>query len=121
MKRLKLFAFAVLGLSAGAAQAQPISGNPPTTTIVCLDVGGHALPTVCRTPASRIDQREDICICPTGIRTEAPVCPPGVKPPAETRAFEQARREAMRGGSLVGATWEGQPMCVAPRNSRPTG
>ncbi|MDB5452703.1 MAG: hypothetical protein JWO33_1281 [Caulobacteraceae bacterium] len=115
MKRLKLFALAVLALSAGAAQAQPF-GKRPTTTI-CLDVGGQSLPAVCRGPASLIEQREDICTCPRGMPTTAPICPPGVSPPPESRALDRARRAAMRGGSLVGATWRGKPMCVARPDS----
>jgi hypothetical protein len=108
---------AALGLCAGMAMAQPLNENPPTTTILCLDVSGRSLPATCRVPASRLDPREDICICPAGgERVTAPICAAGVRPPAESAAYENARRAAVSHGSLVGATFHGQPMCVAPRN-----
>lgn len=102
---------------AGAAQAQPVNENPPTRTIICLDVGGQTLPTVCKVPPSRLDPREDICTCPQGVRVEAPVCGPGQRPPAQTRAFDRARKQASRDGSLIGDLYKGQPMCVRPRNA----
>ena len=39
----------------------------------------------------------------------------GVKPPAENRAYEKARKAASRDGSLIGDLYQGQPMCVAGR------
>lgn len=65
MKTLAILsALAALGL-ATAAQAQgALNENPPTRTEICLDVNGGTLPAVCRVPASRLDQREDICVCP---------------------------------------------------------
>jgi hypothetical protein len=116
MKRPMLFAFAALAFAAGAAQAQPIGGNPPTTTIVCLDVDGSSLPAVCDVPASRLDKSEYFCSCPRGLRTTAPVCPPGVDQPPESRALNRARKSASLTGSLVGTTFKGKPICVAPRN-----
>jgi hypothetical protein len=117
MKSAIVVLAALLGLSAGAAIAQPAGENPPTTTILCLDVSGRILPATCRVPASRLDQREDICTCPMGgQRVTTPICPAGVKPPAESAAYERARNAAIIRGSLVGASYEGRPMCVAPRN-----
>lgn len=117
MKTLAIFsALAALGL-ATAAQAQgALNENPPTRTEICLDVNGGTLPVVCRVPASRLDQREDICVCPQGMRTTAPVCGPNERQPAETVALNRARRDAARDGTLVGDLFEGRPMCVAPRN-----
>jgi hypothetical protein len=115
MRHPMLFACAV-ALAAGAAQAQPVGPNPPTSTIICLDVGGQSLPAVCDVPAGRLDKRENICTCPRGMRTEVAICPPGVDAPPESRALERARRDAVRKGSLIGATWQGRPMCVAPRH-----
>jgi len=43
-----------------------------------------------------------------------------VSPPADSAALERARLAAIRHGSIVGATFRGQPMCVAPRQ-RPAG
>ena len=105
-----------LALAAGPALAQPVNENPPTTTIMCIDVGGRSLPARCQVPASRLDQREDICLCDDGRRVEASICPAGVKEPAEGVALMRARREALAASrTLVGATFNGQPMCVAPR------
>lgn len=110
----------IIGLAAalacGAAQAQPVGENPPRTTILCLEPGGRSIPAICHVPASRLDQSEFICQCfGGGMRTVVPICPDGVDPPPESAALERARRAAMKGGSLVGATFQGRPMCVAPR------
>jgi hypothetical protein len=40
-----------------------------------------------------------------------------VRAPAESAAYERARRAAVQRGSLVGATYQGKPMCVAARNA----
>lgn len=117
MKTAILALGAALSFGAGLAFAQPASENPPKSTILCLDVSGRILPATCQVPASRLDPREDICTCPMGgDRVTAPICPAGVKPPAESAAYEKARHAAVNRGSLVGATYEGKPMCVAPRN-----
>ncbi|MCR5881162.1 hypothetical protein [Phenylobacterium sp. J367] len=103
-------------LAAGAAQAQAPSRDTPTT-IVCLEPGGQSVPPTCHVPASRLDQKEFICQCfGTGLRTVVPVCPAGVDPPPETGKLNKARREGAKAGSLVGATYEGRPICVAPRS-----
>ncbi|MDO8902534.1 MAG: hypothetical protein Q7V15_14400 [Phenylobacterium sp.] len=117
MKSLSLVAaLALLALGAGAVQAQPAQNYlTPTTTEVCLDVSGATLPVICKVPASRLDKREDICSCPQGMRTKVAVCAPGQNPPGETVALNMARREAARDGSLIGDTFQGRPICVAPR------
>jgi hypothetical protein len=103
-------------LAAGPALAQPINENPPTTTIQCIDVGGRSMPARCQVPASRLDQSEYICLCDDAQRVEASICPAGVREPAESVKLMRARREALRTSrTLVGATFNGQPMCVAPR------
>ncbi|HEY0436624.1 MAG TPA: hypothetical protein VGC92_08295 [Phenylobacterium sp.] len=113
-----IVAGAVLSLAAGAAAAQSLADNPPKTRTICLDVAGKNLPAQCRASGSRLDAREDICLCGAGGEmVTAPVCPPHVRPPAESAAYERARRAAVSHGSLVGATYQGQPMCVAPRNA----
>jgi hypothetical protein len=115
MKIAILSAAAALALCAGSAGAQSFDGK---TTILCLDVGGKALPPTCHSQASRLDKREDICTCPMGgDRVTVPVCPAGVKPPAESAAYEKARHAAVSKGSLAGATYEGKPMCVSGRNT----
>ena len=103
----------------GAAQAQASHqghGAHPATTDICLDVNGGRLPVVCKMSGGRLDAREDICTCPQGVRTEVSVCQTGQEAPAATVALNAIRREAARDGSLVGDTFEGKPICVAPRN-----
>jgi len=117
MIRSTLIATMALAASAGMASAQaPLSQNPPTQTIICLDVSGATLPVSCKVPASRLDKREDICVCNTGRRVDVPICAPGVRAPAENVALNRARRDAAKDGSLIGDLFEGQPMCVAGRN-----
>lgn len=102
---------------ASAAQAQPVSENPPTRTIQCIDVSGRQVPAVCQVPGSRLDQREFICVCPAGgRRVEVAICAEGQRAPPENLALQKARREALRGDdSLIGETVNGRPICVAPR------
>ena len=117
MKIVTLVA-AALSLSASAALAQATGGIKPTTTILCLDVSGKILPATCQVPASRLDPREDICTCPLGgDRVTVSICPKGVSPPAESAAYEKARHAAVTNGSVVGAMYQGKPMCVTGRNA----
>ena len=102
---------------AGAAHAQPISENPPTRTIQCIEVGGQLIPASCQVPGTRLDTREYICTCPNGgQRVDVAICAKGQKPPPESKALNIARRTAIRDGSLVGDTVDGRPICAAPRN-----
>jgi hypothetical protein len=112
--------FAVVAFAASVASADTID---KTSTTICLDSGGRQLAPTCKsTDASRIEQHEDICICHGAtLRVKVPLCPPGVKPPGESAAYEQARLKAVDHGSLMNATWQGQPMCVAPHWSAPHG
>jgi len=105
---------AAAALLSGPAVAQSVF-NPAVTTI-CLDVGGQTRPVTCRGQASRVDPREDICQCLKGGQpVTVSVCPAGVRPPAESAAFERERYAQVRHGSLVGATARGKPICVSPR------
>jgi hypothetical protein len=106
MKAIIFAAAATLSLSAGWACADSLAANPPKSMTICLDAGGHKAAVHCRTQnASRLDAREDVCSCPAATRqVSIPVCAPGV------------RLKAVNHGSLADATWQGQPMCVAPRN-----
>ncbi|WP_309606988.1 hypothetical protein [Phenylobacterium sp.] len=106
-----------VSLAAAVVAAQPLRENPPASTVICLDVAGRSLPATCKVPASRLDRREDICLCAgDGERVTTPICAAGVRPPAESAAYERARRKAVVHGSLLAATWQGQSMCVAPRD-----
>jgi hypothetical protein len=113
MKLSILLAARALALCAGAASADVID---KTTTTICLDSGGRQLAPHCKSQdASRLTHQEDICICPAASQqVRAPLCAAGVNPPGESAAYEQARLAAVSHGSLVSATWKGQPMCVAP-------
>lgn len=117
MRSIMTFALVAISAVLVSAASEPGSSplNPATRTI-CLDLGGETRPAVCQGPASRLDGRDDICICRSAQRVEAPVCGSADRPPAENRAYELARKEAARDGSLVGDSWQGRPMCVAPRN-----
>lgn len=110
-----LLAGAALAIAAaGAAGAQPESR---TRTTVCVDVNGALRAAQCRGQPSRLEQREDICLCPRGQRVEASICPPGVAPPSESLAVAKARTQVLRHQpSLVGATFEGRALCVPPRH-----
>jgi len=108
---------ALLAGLAGAAAAQPVNERPPTWTIQCIDVSGNTAPASCTVPASRVDQSELICTCPAGgLRTRVPICAAGQRPPPESAALNRTRKAAARDGSLEGDTFEGRPICVAPRN-----
>ncbi len=111
---LALAIAAAIFVSAGAEPGS--SPFNPATRVICLDVDGQSRPAICQAPASRLDGRDDFCVCRSAQRVEAPVCGPDDRPPAESRAYELARKDAARDGSLVGDLWEGRPMCVAPRN-----
>lgn len=107
---------ALVAAATTSAAAQPISENPPRSTIQCIEVGGQQIPAACKVPASRLDPREDICTCPAGgQRVKVAVCAPGQTPPPEGKALNIARREAARDGSLIGDKLGDRPICVAPR------
>ena len=105
----------VLAATATAAGAQPQT-NRPGLAVVCVDVNGALRPPACRQlQASRLDASEDSCVCRTGQRVEASVCPKGVAAPPDSLAVNRARNAALRHqSSLVGASWQGGPLCVAP-------
>jgi len=118
LMRASILLAATLSLAAGAAAAQSLADNPPKATVICLDVAGKSLPATCKLSGGRLDAREDICLCPIGgDRVTIPVCAKGVRAPGESLAYEKARRAAVSHGSLVGATFNGQAMCLAPRNA----
>lgn len=117
MRRLvTTLAISIAALLTTAAGEPGSSPSNPATRTICLDVGGQSRPAVCTAPASRLDGREDICLCRDAQRVEAPVCGSGDRPQPETRAFERARKAAATDGSLVGDIFADRPMCVAPRN-----
>src|SRR5689334_6464800 len=99
--RVAIFSLSAACLLAAAAVAQPISQNPPTRTIQCIEAGGQMIPPVCQVPASRLDTREYICTCPNGgQRVDVAICAKGQPEPAENLALVRARSTAARDGSL---------------------
>lgn len=117
MRTLFIAAATLLAFGASSTvNASPDSATHPKMGIMCLDVGGESRPPVCRGSSSRIDQGYDICQCETAQRVEVPVCAKGERPITENRAYELARKDAARDGSLVGDRYEGRQMCVRPRN-----
>jgi hypothetical protein len=111
--------FIIAGLMTSAGAQPGSSVTNPATREICVDVGGRSEPAVCQSPASRLDNSDDFCVCRSAQKVDAPVCGPGEKPPAESLAFEKARKAAARDGSLVGDTYDGRPMCIEPRNKTP--
>lgn len=114
MRAILPAALAAFALSVPAAAQSPA----PTETTVCLDVSGAKSRPLCRAPAGRLEPAEDICSCRSGVQITAPVCPPGVAPPAENVALKAARKAASADGSLVGDLFEGKPMCETARLNR---
>lgn len=110
MTHALIAAAALLALAAPAAAEAPKAA--PQEITICLDVGGHSQPAVCHASGGRLDARDIICLCPEGRRITAPVCGEGENAPAETAAFDRARKDAAADGSLIGDLYEGRPMCV---------
>jgi hypothetical protein len=106
---------AILGAAAALLSGPAVAYPGRTTTSLCLDPGGHPLPVTCHIgQASRVEHQEDICQCLNGgMQVTVPLCPRGVTPPPESAAYERARYGLVQHGSLVGATWQGRPVCVA--------
>lgn len=118
MRLTILLASGIFALAAGAAGA---AGVTPKSMTICLDSGGRQLAAQCHIAngGSRLDAREDVCTCPAASQmVKAPVCADGMAPPAESAAYEQARLKAVSHGSVMDATWQGKPMCVAPITRR---
>ncbi|MDB5429158.1 MAG: hypothetical protein JWP35_274 [Caulobacter sp.] len=102
---------AVMLTLAGSAGAQP----QQAVREICIDPGGRSEPISCSVYGGRTGASENVCSCATNAsKVVVPVCPDDVRPPAESMAYERARKEAARDGTLVGDTFQGGPMCIAP-------
>ena len=120
MKSLLFLGVLALSTAACSAVEPDRLAGPPTYTI-CLDQAGASRAVECRSvPPGRLSDDRGVCLCadPLDQRVEAPICERGEDPPNETRAFELARRDAARDGSLVGDTYQGQRICVRARTDR---
>ena len=96
------------------------AAHAPTGTL-CLDALGENRGPVCRVfSASRIDARPDICQCLSDtLQVDTPYCAAGETPQVPTHAFKLARRAAaLKGGTLVGQSYNGRSYCIAPPFSR---
>jgi hypothetical protein len=103
--------FTLLSVVGGLALAQSAQSRPPEDGMMCLSTNGQRSPSICRRGNAWGDS--DICTCRGGaMRYDAPICARGEKPPAESVALDRARAEAMKRGTLYGATFEGRRMCV---------
>lgn len=110
MKAISLGLGLLAALAASAALGQP---SVNATTSICLDPSGRSLPISCRARASRVEHEEYICQClHGGEQVKIAVCPEGVRPPPESAELERARSAAVQRGSLIGATFQGQPICA---------
>ncbi|MDO9338806.1 MAG: hypothetical protein EON95_15605 [Caulobacteraceae bacterium] len=118
MRSLLISAAALLAFGASSVVNASPQGSAiePTKGVICLDVGGASRPATCQGQASRLDQRYDLCLCENAQRVEAPICGKGERPITENRAYERARKDAARDGSLFGDLYEGRRMCVRARN-----
>ncbi|HWE46967.1 MAG TPA: hypothetical protein VG407_13160 [Caulobacteraceae bacterium] len=99
--------------AAGAGQPQREEG------MICLETNGSESPSVCQ--RGDVWHDADLCTCKSGMRFKIPVCAPGQKPPPDSVAVDRARREAMKTGTLYGATYDGRPMCVDVHHPRSNG
>jgi hypothetical protein len=117
MRQIIFAAIAGFTIASAAAAAEPVV---PDTATLCLDTIGVNHPPVCHTlSASRINTQPDICQCLGPWRhVTASWCAPNEKAPAESHSYEVARLDHARKhkDSIVGATYDGKPMCVRPGN-----
>jgi hypothetical protein len=96
--RIAIFSLS-LALSAGVALAQPISENPPTKTIQCIEVGGQLIPPVCQVPASRWTEGVHLHLHQRRHAGGRVDLPEGVKPPPEGKKLDIARSAGVKDGT----------------------
>ncbi len=113
-----MFAAAIGAMALAGSAASQDEGKPGGLGWVCLDTGGAARGAVCDRNLNH--SSPDFCRCPPLTdKVRAEVCDPNEPKPAESAAFERARKDAARDGSLVGDTYEGMRMCVRPTTPLP--
>ncbi|MDO1558391.1 hypothetical protein Q0812_02985 [Brevundimonas sp. 2R-24] len=97
----------------------PDTRPAPDAITLCLTSLGTQVAAVCRNPGGSQSGYEGFCVCPIEARqVAAPPCPEGEDPPTPNREYERARMEAARDGSLYGDSYNGQAMCLRPRDHR---
>ena len=109
-----LIAASAFGLGGAGAYA---AGQPqPEEGMICLETNGAEAPSTCQ--RGDVWHDADLCTCQSGMRFKIPVCAPGEKPPPDSVAVDRARRDAMKSGTLYGASYNGHPMCVDVHHPR---
>jgi len=107
----KLMLAAALGLISLSGVAIAGASQDERVTYMCLEPSGASRPAVCDRVLNT--SGDDFCRCPpltTKVRAE--FCADGETPPGQSAAFERARREAARDGSLIGDEYDGRRMCA---------
>jgi hypothetical protein len=114
-RKLSGVVFLVAVAIGGVASAQDTQQPPAPKlgkTQICLRSNGHTEAGACRVIGTG-STRSDICRCPPGTRlTDVSICSIGMKAPKEDGAFRAWRAQTAKGGSLVGAEYQGKPVCV---------
>lgn len=110
----------VAGIASMSSCGALAAGQPqPEEGMICLETNGAEAPAVCQRGDAWHDA--DLCTCKSGMRFKIPVCGPGEKPAPDSVAADRARRDAMKTGTLYGATYQGRQMCVDVRHPRSNG
>ena len=112
MRMLFIAYFALLA----AACADKAAAPHQTLATACIDVSGSQEVVKCvRHGWSHFSTDEGFCSCPVPSReVKATPCARGESPPPEDAEYRAALRAASQDGSLVGDTYHGKPICVAP-------
>jgi hypothetical protein len=112
-----LIAGVLIAAFAGAGATALAAGQPHSEEgMICLETNGAESPSVCQ--RGDVWHDADLCTCKSGMRFKIPVCAPGQKPPPDSVAVDRARRDAMKTGTLEGASYNGSPMCVDVKHPR---
>jgi hypothetical protein len=95
------------------AQEAPQAPAPKLgKTQICVRSNGHTEGGRCKVIGTG-SSRSDMCRCPAGTRLiDVSICSVGMKAPSEDSAFRAWRAETAKSGTLVGAEYQGKPVCV---------
>jgi hypothetical protein len=112
---MRLLIIASIALLAAACADKTAT---PTANVVtaCIDPSGSQDVVNCvKHGWSLFSKDEGFCTCPTAAReVKATPCAPGERPPAEDAEYRETLKSASADGSLVGDTFHGKAICVAP-------
>jgi hypothetical protein len=119
MRKLLITA-AFIVLAGCTSQAGTTLADSETVGDACVDVSGQFEPAACDLKGPTVNGSSlGFCTCPaTSRRIEASFCAKGSHPPVDNTEYNAAVREAIaKDSSLVGDTFQGKPMCIAPRST----